>query len=297
MACLRVLLLACAALLGPAVLPAGAALLESFYFSLDAPKGWECGEEGEIVFCQAPGDAASVSFLVLEYEEGDPELLIRDRASEAPPRKLADGQGYVYERDGERLWAMMTPGGLFCEAGVSAPVAGVVPLLRSMKPLENPKETALVAKALAAQEVLDWLSWKSPAPEGKKPAAVPAPTTEEARREYAGKGFGAEIPQSWVVQREGEETFFVSPDKQSRVSVRIYPGQTGDEEAFSSFARQTAKSLGGKNLRVAEGSVECLLPDGSRGIFDLYGEVVILRRAWGRSDTVTDVLMSVSPAE
>lgn len=238
-------------------------------FSAELPDGWTMTKEDELIRFAEPDGPAEITVILRKYEKPEVKAIITEMVGQTPVNMLADNI-YLYEdSSGTRGWSMIGSDGLFVDIGANMPVYDMNAFLSGLKAAEEEKGLAeIFAAALASDEAVEWLAF---ADDGKGDLIE-----EEEGTPYTHKSFTAIIPDGWTASEKGDSVVFSSEATKSFVVVRVLVLASDDGKAFTAYATEQAKKLGGKNIEAREGVVNFTADEGASGMLTQFGKKCLL---------------------
>ncbi|MDL2316252.1 hypothetical protein LJC59_04145 [Desulfovibrio sp. OttesenSCG-928-A18] len=246
--------------------------LFAFYLKAKIPGGWSSSSNfGYFWLSESPDESCAVMATLKRYEAPDEALLVL-HDDIATYREADRGPGYFFINDDSRGWFSLSGETAFWleTRGQCPELSGIlssVEITRDATELEalrkgftdSPNSSpywgkdempdlSAIARALASQNIRDWLAFVTPAPLKGMDSAEEREDESLETREYTGITFEALIPERWTVtERDGGVTFS-SPDGKRSVTATVREIADQSDAGVLAFAREYRQSLGGKNM-------------------------------------------------
>ena len=279
-------LLTLAFLLACIAQPAFAARKDAGAFSAEVPANWTMTKNDETTTFAAPGGSAEFTVILKKYEKPNIKEIIAEWAGQTPVKMLSD-VSYIYEdSSGSRSWGMLADDGFFAEIGASAAHDGVVAFLAGLKSAKGEDGLAKIFKAAASsKEAAEWLKFATP--------AFAKADDESEGTPYTHKTFTATVPAGWSASEKGETVAFASEATNSFVLVRVLALASDDGKAFTAFAKEQAKKLGGKDIEAGDGVVNFGADKGAKGMLTQFGKKCLLLIFSGDDPKIDGLVRSI----
>ncbi len=306
--------------------PSFAAKLDAGAFSAELPDGWTMNVEGEMTTFAEPAGPLELMVILKKYEKPDIKEIIAEMAGQTPVKMLADNIWIYEDASGGRCWSMVASSGTFVDISANMDYVDIKAFLVGLKAVQGKQEKALagIFTAASSKEAVDWLGYVTPpfaggkvhsdasdaGDEGDAGDSGDAGDTGDSGDEgdmsdagdtgdedegtlYEHKTFAATVPKGWTAAEQNESVVFTSDAKDAFVIVRVFSLVSDDGKAFSKWAQEQVKALGGKNVDAGEGVVNFTTDKGANGMFTQFDKKSLFLLFGGDNPQIDNLIKSI----